>query len=1037
MLLPRSDRVTNKSQAMPGFRRQKQRVITLYILSLCMMIALFGWLLKGQYHQEVNAAESRVIARANVVSEWVKGMFGQSSQGLFSLAELLDVQQANDSELDSLGAESATAVQRALDNLTEYVPLIDSVSVLGPQGRLRLSSNANRHVGEGVGDSAFFRTFQQGGQDEMMTPLIWSASKQRFFLYHGRRLVNDQGDFAGVIMSRIMPHILNDALQQMRLYDGESMALIDENLKVVARHPAPHEGIIIGSQLDAPETQQWLNSGNLDRTLTAISPLDGSKRLFHMQRISDYPVFVAVGVDLHTLMTGWRQRLLVLLLVAGLITLLGAWGVRHYLNRLALAYQLHERIKERELARAEAQARGARMDALVHSIQDLIFVFDVEGRFSYIHAVSPEQLLVKSQDALGKHFSHVLPVPLARAFAAVFERVQQLHKVERFEYPLTIDAQPHHFHATVSPLISSAGQFEGVLSVNRDITEAKRAEVELQIAAAAFQAHLGIMVADARGNILKVNETFKRITGYSEAEVIGKNPRMFSSGHHNAAFYRRLWKRVITTGSWEGEIWNQRKNGELFPEWLTISAVYDADGVLTNYVATMSDISERKAAEQEIHQLAFYDPLTGFANRRLFMDRMETALKELNRHQRCGALLVIDIDRFNHINDTLGHLAGDQLLQRVAQRFGQMLRDTDTLARLGSDEFAVLIEDIDGSPRRTRRLAEHIAQKLLVALDEPISFSEEQVMVTACVGITVVSDSQRSAEDYLQQVDMALLQAKASGRRAIRFFDPSMQATLLARVKLEADLRQALESHQWRLYYQPQVNRFGHCTGVEALLRWQHPERGMVSPGEFIPLLESTGLINEVGEWVIEEACHQLACWAATPHLRELTISVNISPLQFRDSDFLSRLQQVFVRTKAPLERLKLEVTESLFVEARDDARDKMLSLKAQGVRFSLDDFGTGYSSLAYLAQLPLDQLKIDQSFVHQVLESSANAAIVESTIALAKSLNLDVIAEGVESESQKAWLLAHGCQAFQGYLFGRPMPVDAIEKTFLAQQRS
>jgi EAL domain-containing protein (putative c-di-GMP-specific phosphodiesterase class I) len=281
---------------------------------------------------------------------------------------------------------------------------------------------------------------------------------------------------------------------------------------------------------------------------------------------------------------------------------------------------------------------------------------------------------------------------------------------------------------------------------------------------------------------------------------------------------------------------------------------------------------------------------------------------------------------------------------------------------------------------------------------------------------------------------MALSQAKASGRRAVRFFDPSMQAKLLAKVKLESELRQALEHQQWRLHYQPQVDRRGRLIGVEALLRWQHPERGLVSPGEFIPLLESTGLINDVGEWVLEEACQQLAQWAGSPLLDRLTISVNISPLQFRENNFLQRVEQVFQRTQAPLEQLKLEVTETLFVEARDDARDKMLSLKALGVRFSLDDFGTGYSSLAYLAQLPLDQLKIDQSFVQQVLESKANAAIVESTIALAKSLNLDVIAEGVEVEAQQAWLMAHGCHAFQGYLFGRPVSVNDIEAAVLAQ---
>lgn len=447
----------------------------------------------------------------------------------------------------------------------------------------------------------------------------------------------------------------------------------------------------------------------------------------------------------------------------------------------------------------------------------------------------------------------------------------------------------------------------------------------------------------------------------------------------------------------------------------------------------MSDISERKAAEQEIHQLAFYDPLTGLANRRLFMDRMGTALKELHRHQRCGALLFVDIDNFKQINDTLGHYAGDQLLQGIARRMGQMLRDTDTLARLGGDEFAVLIEGIDGNSAQTTQLAERIANKLLAILSEPIELAEESITITGCIGITLMSSGEHNVDDYLKQVDMALFQAKNSGRHTVCFFDPAMQAALLAHVRLEADLHLALANQQWQLYYQPQVNHHGTITGVEVLLRWQHPERGLVSPGEFIPLLESTGLINDVGEWVLEDACKQLVRWSEHPRLCELTISVNISPLQFRDDHFLRRVNDVFERTRAPLHRLKLEVTESLFLEARDDARDKMLALKAQGVRFSLDDFGTGYSSLAYLAQLPLDQLKIDQSFVQQVLESEANAAIVESTIVLAESLSLEVIAEGVETEAQQSWLLDHDCQAYQGYLFGRPVEAKAFEAMMLA----
>ncbi|MDQ7728985.1 EAL domain-containing protein [Halomonas sp. SpR8] len=881
-----------------NYRRQRRSVMTLYTLAVVVMMALFGWLLNEQYKQEIAAAETRITARANVVTEWAKGVFAQSGQALFGLAELLSLQGMPDED-------NAEVLQRSLENLAQYVPMIDDIGVLGPDGRT-LASGSDQRTGVDISQTSFFNAFKQGGQRELITPLLWSSSEQHYYMYHGQRLNRPANVFAGLVISRIVPEVFADALRQMKVDDGESIALIDSDSKLIARYPANAQ-FSTGIKVEGHMPDQTSGSRSSPKTLKAISSIDGRERLFRMQWVGDYPMLAVVGIDLHELLTGWRQRALILTLVMGMIALLGAWGARHYLSRLALAHQLRQHMEEREEARAEAQ-----------------------------------------------------------------------------------------------------------------------------IAAAAFQTHLGILITDAQGSILKANDTFKRITGYDDADMIGKNPRMFSSGHQNKAFYRRLWRRIVKTGHWEGEIWSQRKNGELFPEWLTISAVYGSSGVLTHYVATMSDISERKAAEQEIHQLAFYDPLTGLANRRLFMDRMEVALKECRRYHRCGALLFIDIDNFKQINDTLGHYSGDQLLQSVARRLGRMLRDTDTLARLGSDEFAVLIEDIDGSPVQTTQLAERIAKKLMALLSQPIQLAEESITITGCIGITVMSSAGHTVDDYLQQVDMALFQAKRNGRQSVCFFDPAMQAVLLARVKLETDLQQALAEAQWLLYYQPQVNHHGVITGVEALLRWQHPERGMVSPAEFIPLLESSGLINDVGEWVLEKACHQLAQWANNSRLSELTMSVNISPLQFCDEAFLDRVEGVFARTQAPLNRLKLEVTESLFVEARDIARYKMLALKAQGVRFSLDDFGTGYSSLAYLAQLPLDQLKIDQSFVQQVLISQANAAIVESTIALAESLNLDVIAEGVETEAQQAWLLMHDCHAYQGYLFGHPVMADELEKMIL-----
>jgi diguanylate cyclase (GGDEF)-like protein/PAS domain S-box-containing protein len=578
----------------------------------------------------------------------------------------------------------------------------------------------------------------------------------------------------------------------------------------------------------------------------------------------------------------------------------------------------------------------------------------------------------------------------------------------------------------------------GRLTLERELQErleereqARRAlqdrEAQLRIAATAFETNLGMLITDAAGTILRVNDTFSRITGYAEAEVVGQNPRMLSSGLHDEAFYATLWSRVARDGSWQGEIWNRRKSGEVYPEWLTISAVRDAAGELTHYVATFSDLTERKAAEHEIHQLAFYDSLTGLPNRRLLLDRLEGTLKDSVRTGQFGALMFLDLDHFKRVNDTLGHHAGDLLLQCIAERLGEVLREADTLARLGGDEFALLLHDLGHEADAVARVAERVANKLLGVLETPIRLGDERLIMTASLGITLFRDHEATLDEILQQADMALFQAKSAGRNALSFFDPDMQRQLQARARLEGDLRQALPRGELRLHYQVQVDGSGAVKGVEALLRWQHPERGMVSPGEFIPLAEENRLIVPIGDWVLETACRQLAAWAADPRTSWLTISVNVSPRQFREADFVERVLEILESTGAPACHLTLEVTESLFVAERDDARDKMLRLRDRGITFALDDFGTGYSSLAYLKRLPLDQLKVDQSFVGDLLEDETSMAIVASIIALSRSLKLEVLAEGVETEAQRAWLAEHGCQAFQGYLFGRPVPLEAL----------
>ncbi|WP_394756176.1 EAL domain-containing protein [Rhodoferax sp.] len=584
-------------------------------------------------------------------------------------------------------------------------------------------------------------------------------------------------------------------------------------------------------------------------------------------------------------------------------------------------------------------------------------------------------------------------------------------------------------HLTGHRFVDANGAEQGLVGVIADVSQRRQAEAELRIAALAFESQQGMVITDAQGLILRVNQAFSAITGYSAAEAVGHNPRLLSSGRHDAGFYAAMWDAVARKGAWQGEIWNRRKNGEVFPEWLSINAVKDPSGQPTHYVATLADISARKAAEDQIKSLAFFDTLTGLPNRRLLLDRLAQALVSGARHQRQGALMYIDLDDFKTLNSTYGHDVGDQLLQQVAQRLSHCLREGDTVARPGADSFAVLLQELNANPVEAAIQVENAGEKIRLALSEPYQIGSHMHRSTASIGVTLFDDRQHEGIDApLKRAELAMYQAKTAGRNTLRFFDPQMQAAVLAVAVLETDLREALRSNQFLLYYQAQVSGERHVSGVEALVRWQHPVRGLVEPAEFIPLAEQTGLILPLGQWALETACAQLAAWASQPELAQLTVAVNVSAMQFHQGDFVAQVMATLARTGANPQRLKLELTESLLVRDVEGIISKMSALQARGVGFSLDDFGTGYSSLSYLKRLPINQLKIDQGFVRDILNDANDAAIAKMVVALADTLGLAVIAEGVETVAQRDFLAAQGCHAYQGYLYSRPLPLDAFE---------
>jgi diguanylate cyclase (GGDEF)-like protein/PAS domain S-box-containing protein len=581
-------------------------------------------------------------------------------------------------------------------------------------------------------------------------------------------------------------------------------------------------------------------------------------------------------------------------------------------------------------------------------------------------------------------------------------------------------------------LVFSAAQEANGVSVLRivltDITERKLAEDELRIAAVAFASQNGMVITDPKGVILRVNPAFTRLTGYRAEEAIEQTMALLKSGRHNSLFYQRMWESLQEKGHWQGEIWNRSKNAQIYAEMLTITAIRTPDRGVIYYVGSFSDITDNKEAEAEIHRLAYYDPLTRLPNRRLLHDRLHQALAASARSGLYGAIFFIDVDNFKALNDTRGHGVGDLLLIEVAQRLRGTLREGDTVARQGGDEFVVLLEDLGAEIAGATALSKRMGDKLFQVIDRPFTLDGNEYQCKLCIGVSLFGKHD-TVEDLFKHADLALYQAKNAGRNTLRFFRPTMQAVLDLRSALEAELSQALERTQLRLFYQPQVNAAGRVIGVEALLRWLHPQRGLVLPNEFIPLAEETGSILSIGLWVLETACAQLKIWEQDARTLDLKLAVNVSARQFRQPDFVAQIRKVLEASCAKPTCLKLELTESLVMEDIQDTIVKMQAIQRLGVSFSMDDFGTGYSSLSYLARLPLDQLKIDAAFVRNLSKKGNDATIARTIITMGREMAMNVIAEGVETVQQRDFLEIHGCQAYQGYLFSRPLPLEEFEE--------
>lgn len=730
-----------------------------------------------------------------------------------------------------------------------------------------------------------------------------------------------------------------------------------------------------------------------------------------------------------------RIALLVAAAVAGVLAAAGLWirTLRHSVRvRTAEIRHKHEQL---EASSRELQKEQALLRAIIDSSPDAIVVKNLDGVYIEGNAGVLELMGLTHEQVLGKRDEELFTDPGFVSAIRDSDR-EALRKGGPYRYEISIPTPngPVRDVEVIKTIVHDArGDAVGLLSVARDLTERRRAERELRIASVAFESHDGMMIVDAHNVIERVNSAFTRISGYPPEEAVGRTPKFLQSGLHPTLFYQAMRSSLEQHGFWRGEVVNRHRDGHLYTARLSISEVTDAEGRTMRYIGDLQDISAERAAQAQVEQLKLYDPLTGLPNRLLLEDRMRQMLSPDAGRPTCGAVMMIDLDHFQTINDTLGHGIGDQLLVEVARRLRGLVREGDTLGRFSGDSFVVIAEDVAPKAAEAADNVRGLAETLRQGVEEPFVVEGHRMVCTASIGVTILQDRSATPDLLLRQAELAMYWSKTGGRNAVQFFEENMQSDVDRRSWLEHELRDAIENRQFTLHYQLQVDVRGRPLGAEALVRWYHPNWGIVSPAEFIPLAEETGLIEPIGQWVLGAACRQLAGWAGRPETRELVIAVNISPRQFRAANFVDEVIAEVRRAGAAPDKLKLEVTENTAIDDFAGSIAKLETLRSAGFKISLDDFGTGNSSLNYLTKLPLTQLKIDKSFVDRLPDSHRDAMVVQAIIGMGRGLELDVIAEGVENEAQHRFLTGLGCHAFQGYLFGRPQPIEAFESELMA----
>jgi diguanylate cyclase (GGDEF)-like protein/PAS domain S-box-containing protein len=911
-----------------------------------------------------------------------------------------------------LGRIDPLTINQHLKLQQQRVPDLYNLRVTDEAGDLRYGSDFSVLPQVNYADRDYYLQLRDNPNAGLFIakPLLGKTT-HKWLLTFSRRLNNPDASFAGVVYGTIELDHFSQLFSAIEVGPEGSIALRSIDLGLIARYPKlqlPSDGI--GNQkLSVPFDQALRTSPDKGTYHSDATSIDGIIRAHSYIKFKKYPFYINVGLAEEDYLTAWRKE---------------AWIVAGLVFAFLFSSSVFSLLMMRSLRRQQSDSEK------LHGLFELsplgIALTDLRGRYIEFNQAFLRICGYSAHELRDLDYWTLTPQKYES------QETAQLESITHTGYYGPYEKEYRRKDGSLIPLrlngmlIAGSDNQRYIWSIVEDISAQKRTEEEMKLASLVYRTSSeAMMVTDADNKIISINPAFTVLTGYSLEDSIGKNPKLLDSGQHDQAFYEALWESVKTTGNWQGEVWNCRKSGDAYVEWLSINTIYNDDGSVYRRVAMFSDITEKKKNDELIWRQANYDVLTDLPNRRMVHDHLKAEIKKAQRNQKLLALLFIDLDRFKEVNDTLGHEIGDALLIEAARRMSGSVRETDTVGRLGGDEFMIILTELDDIGSISR-----IANKLLDTLAKPYRLGKEVAYISASIGITIYPNDATDFTALLKNADQAMYAAKHQGRNCFHYYTAAMQEAANTRVKLSNDLHTALADNQFRVYYQPIVElATGAIRKAEALIRWQHPTLGLISPADFIPIAEDTGQIIAIGDWVFRRAAAQSVHLRASHH-PEFQISVNMSPVQFRSnldnhSPWFAHLKELGLTGQS----IVIEITEGLLMEVREKISHQLLKFRDNGTQVALDDFGTGYSSLAYLKKFDIDYLKIDQSFVRNLAPESNDMALCEAMIVMAHKLGIDVIAEGVETQEQRDLLKQIGCNFGQGYLFSKPIPAEELEK--------